>query len=141
MASNDTTFEIWSEALVASFEECTKTTHTLRLTRTLRCGVVAVMALQGQGGVAEAKSHEAVAISASVTGDDQRVGFRALLMKQAIKYNLAGNAKNAPNNVVEFTLQGRSKRINEALETIRDGTRGSSKIEVTTAPAAVDPTL
>jgi hypothetical protein len=32
------------------------------------------------------------AISATVTGDDQQVGFRAMVMKQAIEYNLAGFA-------------------------------------------------
>jgi acylphosphatase len=33
------------------------------------------------------------AISATVTGDDQKVGFRAMVMKQAIVFNLAGVAK------------------------------------------------
>ena len=46
------------------------------------------------------------AISGSVTGNDQHVGFRAMIMKQAIAYNLAGSAKNLPNDVVSFTLQG-----------------------------------
>jgi hypothetical protein len=31
------------------------------------------------------------AIMAIVTGNDQHVGFRAMIMKQAIKYNLAGS--------------------------------------------------
>jgi hypothetical protein len=30
------------------------------------------------------------AISGTVTGNDQHVGFRAMIMKQAIEYNLAG---------------------------------------------------
>ncbi len=94
-----------------------------------------------QALLAEAKSQETVAISATVTGNDQRVGFRAMVMKQAIAYNLAGNAKNDANNIVEFTLQGRQKRVDQALETIRGGTRKSSDIEVKTAPAAVDPKL
>jgi Acylphosphatase len=38
------------------------------------------------------------AISATVTGDDQKVGFRAMVMKQAIEYNLAGVAKNEPKS-------------------------------------------
>jgi hypothetical protein len=33
------------------------------------------------------------AISAVVTGDDQHVGFRAMVLKQAIAYNLAGPRK------------------------------------------------
>ena len=36
------------------------------------------------------------AISATVTGNDQQVGFRAMVMKQAIQYNLAGTAENEP---------------------------------------------
>jgi acylphosphatase len=51
------------------------------------------------------------AISATVTGDDQKVGFRAMVMKQAIEHNLAGIAENQPNMIVRFTLQGHGKRI------------------------------
>ena len=51
------------------------------------------------------------AISATVTGDDQEVGFRAMVMKQAIEYNLAGAARNEPNMIVRFTLHGDGKRI------------------------------
>ncbi|MCW6507754.1 acylphosphatase [Lichenifustis flavocetrariae] len=99
------------------------------------------MALHGQNGRAEAKSQEAVAISATVTGNDQGVGFRAMVMKQAIAYNLAGTAKNDANNIVEFTLQGHQKRIDKAVETIRSGTRKSSGIEIETTPIAADPKL
>ena len=35
------------------------------------------------------RRHWKKAILATVTGDDQHVGFRAMIMKQAIKYNLA----------------------------------------------------
>lgn len=38
-------------------------------------------------------------ISATVTGNDQQVGFRAMVMKQAIEYNLAGYAKNDRNEI------------------------------------------
>jgi acylphosphatase len=54
------------------------------------------------------------AISAIVTGDDQKVGFRAIVMKQAIEHNLAGMAANEPNMIVSFTLQGDGKRIDKA---------------------------
>ena len=84
---------------------------------------------------------EKQAISATVTGNDERVGFRAMVMKQAIEYNLAGSAKNEPNDIVLFTLQGDEDRLNEAVATIRAGTKKSSDIEVKTAPAAVDPSL
>ena len=85
--------------------------------------------------------HQKQAISGTVTGNDQHVGFRAMIMKQAIAYNLAGDAKNEPNDVVHFTLQGDAARIGEAVAVVREGTRKSSKIEVSTAPAAVDPAL
>ena len=81
------------------------------------------------------------AISATVTGNDEKVGFRAMIMKQAITYNLAGEAKNEPNDVVEFTLQGDPQRIDQAVAAIREGTKKSSNIAVKTAPAAVDPSL
>ena len=44
------------------------------------------------------------AISGTVTGNDQHVGFRAMIMKQAIEYNLAGFAKNEADGIVHFTL-------------------------------------
>jgi acylphosphatase len=81
------------------------------------------------------------AISATVTGDDQQVGFRAMVMKQAIQYNLAGFAKNENNQIVRFTLQGDPDRLKSAIATIRQGTKKSSNIEVSTVAAAVDPAL
>ncbi len=81
------------------------------------------------------------AVQASVTGNDEQVGFRALVMKQAIAYNLAGSATNAVNDIVHFTLQGDKHRIDSALATIQDGTKRSSDLKITTAPAAIDPAL
>jgi acylphosphatase len=81
------------------------------------------------------------AISATVTGNDQHVGFRAMVMKQAIEWNLAGVAKNDANDIVQFTLQGDADRIGKAVAAIREGTKKSSNIEVMTAPAAVEPSL
>ena len=81
------------------------------------------------------------AISATVTGNDQQVGFRAMIMKQAIKYNLAGSAKNERNEIVQFTLQGDAKRLGLAVATIREGTKKSCNIDVITTQAAVDPVL
>jgi acylphosphatase len=81
------------------------------------------------------------AIEATVTGHDQEVGFRALVMKQAIEYNLGGSAKNEPNHIVQFTLQGHEKRVDLALERIRQGTEKSGPLEVTTKPVEVYPTL
>ena len=100
----------------------------MRTRRAIGWGLVATMALAGQSSVAAAQSADVAAISAIVTGIDQHVGFRALVMKQAIQYNLAGTARNEPDDVVAFTLQGRAKRIEKAVETIRAGTRKSSDI-------------
>jgi acylphosphatase len=81
------------------------------------------------------------AILATVTGDDQHVGFRAMIMKQAIEYNLAGSAQNEANETVHFTLQGDADRLETALAAIREGTRKSSDIEVSATPTDVDPGL
>ena len=81
------------------------------------------------------------AISATVTGNDQQVGFRAMVMKQAIRYNLAGSAKNERNQIVQFTLQGDPNRLDLAVAAIREGTKKSSNIDVITTQAAVDPAL
>jgi acylphosphatase len=78
------------------------------------------------------------AILATVIGDDQRVGFRAMIMKEAIEYNLAGSAKNEANGTVHFTLQGDSDRLDSALVAIRAGTAKSSNIEVSATQTAVD---
>jgi acylphosphatase len=80
---------------------------------------------------------EKIAISATVIGNDQEVGFRALVMKQAIEYNLAGSAENERNQIVRFTLQGNVDRIDKAIAIIHEGTNKSSKIKVNTAPASV----
>ena len=81
------------------------------------------------------------AISATVTGNDQQVGFRAMVMKQAIEYNLAGSAKNEGNEIVQFTLQGDANRLDLAVAAIREGTKKSSNIDVITTQATVDPVL
>ena len=84
---------------------------------------------------------EKEAISGTVTGNDQHVGFRAMIMKQAIEYNLAGFAKNLPNDIVNFTLQGDADRLTDALLAVEEGTKKSSDIKVFTTQAAFDPTL
>ena len=81
------------------------------------------------------------AISGTVTGKDEGVGFRAMIMKQAIEFNLAGFAKNLPNDVVSFTLQGHAKRLPKAVAAIEQGTKRSADIKVVTKAATVDPAL
>jgi acylphosphatase len=81
------------------------------------------------------------AILGSVKGDDQKVGFRAMIMKQAIEYNLSGSAENEANQIVHFTLQGDTDRLEPALAAIGEGTKKSSGIKVSTTQTAVDPGL
>ncbi len=101
-----------------------------------------ILVTSGFGAFADtATLQQKQAISATVTGNDQRVGFRAMIMKQAIEYNLAGSAKNDNDQIVYFTLQGDPNRIDAALAVIREGTKKSSNIKVDTAAAAVDPAL
>jgi acylphosphatase len=54
------------------------------------------------------------AVATTVTGNEQQVGFRAMVMKLAIEYNLAGLAKNDANQIVHFTLQGDKQWIDWA---------------------------
>jgi acylphosphatase len=86
-------------------------------------------------------NEEKEAISGTVTGNVQHVGFRAMIMKQAIEYNLAGFAMNLPNDVVKFTLQGDAKRLTDALSAIQEGTKKSSDIKVNTTQGRIDPAL
>jgi acylphosphatase len=76
------------------------------------------------------------AISAAVTGDDQKVGFRAMVMKKAIEHNLAGIAENEPNMIVRFTLQGHGTRIDKAIAAIDDGTKRSTGVSA--SPSAIE---
>jgi acylphosphatase len=81
------------------------------------------------------------AVAATVTGNDQQVGFRAAIMKQAIEYNLAGSARNDANEIVHFILQGDKDRIDSAVATLQEGTKRSSDIKITTTSTAIDPAL
>jgi acylphosphatase len=81
------------------------------------------------------------AISATVTGDDQKVGFRAMVMKQAIEHNLAGIAENQPNMIVRFTLQGHDKRIDKAIAVIDEGTKRSTGVGVSASLSSIEPSL
>jgi len=77
----------------------------------------------------------------SGTVNVQEVGFRAMIQKQAIQYNLAGSAENNTGGSVRFTLQGDNNRIKQALKTISKGTKKSSNVNVSTSSAAVSQNL
>ena len=94
-------------------------------------------ALRPAGGA----NAEIEAVSGSVSGSVQKVGFRAMILKQAIEYNLAGSAKNNPDGTVEFSLQGDENRIDQAVIVIRKGTKKSANVKVSISATAVDPTL
>ena len=81
------------------------------------------------------------AVTGQVSGKVQQVGFRALILKQAIRFNLAGTAKNNSDGTVAFGLQGDPGRIASALKEIAKGTAKSSDVKVKTAAAKVDPKL
>ena len=77
---------------------------------------------------AGAASAEQQAIKGIVSGAMiQKVGFRAMIQKQAIMYNLAGYARNIPDGTVSISLQGDKNRIDKVLDAIRAGTKKSSK--------------
>jgi acylphosphatase len=83
------------------------------------------------------------AITATVIGENiQKVGYRAMIQKQAIMYNLAGYARNNPDGTVGVGLQGDGKRIAKTLEAISAGNKKSSKANIIgETPAALDPSL
>jgi acylphosphatase len=83
------------------------------------------------------------AITGTVSGEAiQKVGFRAMIQKQAIMYNLAGYARNIPDGTVGIALQGDKDRIDKALEAIRVGSKRSSRDnKISVADAALDPNL
>ena len=64
---------------------------------------------------AGAASAEQQAIKGVVSGEAiQKVGFRAMIQKQAIMYNLAGYARNIPDGTVSVSLQGDKNRIDRS---------------------------
>ena len=77
------------------------------------------------------------AITGTVSGEAiQKVGFRAMIQKQAIMYDLAGAARNVPDGTVSISLQGDKDRIDKALEAIRVGSKKSSRNNVVNAASA-----
>jgi acylphosphatase len=98
-------------------------------------------------GAAMLPSGEASAQQEAITGivsgqAIQKVGFRAMIQKEAILYNLAGAARNVPDGTVSISLQGDKDRIEKVLEALHVGSKKSStdnKISVT--DSALDPNL
>jgi len=103
--------------------------------------LAAVLASGSALPIASAAGSESRAISGIVSGNVQKVGFRAMILKQAIEYNLAGSARNTNEGTVQYTLQGDENRIGQAVMAIRNGTKRSSDVNVSTSPAKLDPNL
>jgi len=106
----------------------------------LLAGVLAgASALMSAGAV----SAQQAAMTATIAGEAiQKVGFRAMIQKEAIMGNLAGSARNNPDGTVTVTLQGDKDRIDQILAAIRAGSKKSSKGNtIAQVPAAVDPDL
>ena len=103
--------------------------------------LAAALAIAPALRTADAANAELEAISGSVSGNVQKVGFRAMILKEAIEYNLAGSAKNNADGTVQFSLQGDENRIDQAVKAIRKGTKKSSDVEVSISPTTVDANL
>jgi acylphosphatase len=111
---------------------------------TAYCVVLLFAAVLASGSAlrtARADSHERQAISGTVSGNVQRVGFRAMILHVAIAYNLVGSVNSNSDGTVHFILQGDKIRIDHAVMTIGRGTKESSNVEVSVSPIAVDPDL
>jgi acylphosphatase len=105
--------------------------RTGRLAASITCILVTVAPVS-----AKSKA-DVTAISGAATGHVQKVGFRAMVQKQAIQYNLAGLTENNTDGSVRFRLQGDNDRINQALKAIDKGSKKSSDVKVGTSPDAV----
>jgi acylphosphatase len=107
-----------------------------------RTALVLVAALVCGIAAGEARAQQE-AITGAVSGEQiQKVGFRAMIQKHAIMYNLAGYARNNPDGTVSISLQGDKGRIDSTLDAIRTGTKRSSRnntVNATSAP--LDPNL
>ena len=93
--------------------------------------------------VSTAAKAQEEAITATVIGENiQKVGYRAMIQKQAIKYNLAGYARNNPDGTVGVGLQGDKGRIAKTVEAVSAGNKKSSKANIIgEVPALVDPSI
>jgi acylphosphatase len=92
---------------------------------------------------ADAPSAQQQAVRATIQGANiQKVGFRAMIQKAAIMYNLAGYARNNPDGTVEVSLQGERDGIDYTLAAMRAGSKKSSNNNTVSAIAApLDPGL
>lgn len=100
-----------------------------------------IWATAAEGALAANVQQEAIA--ATVIGEKvQKVGYRAMIQKQAIMYDLAGYARNNPHGTVGVMLQGDEDRIDKTVEAISAGNKSSSKANIIgEAPAPFESNL
>jgi acylphosphatase len=84
-----------------------------------------------------AKAQNVTAVLGTVTGNVQEVGFRAMIQRRAIQYNLAGSVENKNDKSVQFFLQGDDDRIDKILNDIQKGTKKSSDVNVNVSPTSI----
>jgi acylphosphatase len=89
----------------------------------------------------DAKAQSVTAVSGIITGNVQEVGFRAMIQRRAIQYNLAGSVENRNDKSVQVFLQGDQDRIDRVLNAVRNGTKKSSDVDVRVSPASIRPDL
>lgn len=104
-------------------------------------GMVALVMIATHVGSAQAGPDGPIAVTGQVSGQVQQVGFRALILKQAIRFNLAGTAKNNQDGTVSFVLQGDPARIKSATQEIAKGDAKSAEVQVKTTDSKFDPQL
>ncbi len=78
------------------------------------------------------------AVSGEVSGAVQKVGFRAFVFREAIRYNLGGVIENLPDGRVHFVLQGEGARLDAALAALRRGPPKSRVSALCVEPVPVD---
>jgi len=76
------------------------------------------------------------AIEAWVSGRVQGVWFRAFTKKAATALGVAGYVENLPDGRVHLHAQGSADQLNNLLEQLKQGPRGSRVDDIESMPAA-----
>lgn len=81
------------------------------------------------------------AITATVTGRVQGVGYRYSAARVAEELGLVGWVRNAPHGSVETRAQGDERVLEQFVEFLRRGPRSARVRSVDVRPAEPDPSL
>jgi acylphosphatase len=77
---------------------------------TFQCTCLTFVTIAAPLAQLNAQAQNVSAVSGIVTGNVQEVGFRAMIQRRAIQYNLAGSVENENDKSVQFFLQGDKDR-------------------------------